>query len=263
MSWSPHSSPRAYGVEFTLAFALYLGLTNGLIIGLSLCYAVLPWYLSLPLRLAFVLGAPYLVVLALEEWARGFSRRMAVAPCMLVAAFAIFFLSGANYLSNYVWLARGDNVDGVTVANANEYPYASYMRLEGAEFRKDMALFHKWYGDEDTYYYWAVPIVDHAWKEGDSILVWAVYDDRTYWAMNRAPEDVPLQGFVESRHRDLRRTLRKHERALNPFAIALELSDLPYGAQLAYTWRGVRYMFWLVNGILVTIWFVLILKLGD
>ena len=64
MSWSPHSNPRAYGVEFTLAFALYLGLTNGLIIGLSLCYAVLPWYLSLPLRLAFVL-APLALFLAL------------------------------------------------------------------------------------------------------------------------------------------------------------------------------------------------------
>ncbi len=241
---------------------LLLVFTNGLFIGLSLAHAALPWYLALPLRLTVVFGAPYLTAHALDRWLGGFADRQAIPTCMIIAGFAIFMLSGGNHLSNYVWLARGDNVEGVRIADANEHPDASYMRLQDARFRPDLALFHKWYDDEDTYYYHAVPIVDPDWTPGDSILAWAVCSDREYWALARAPETVPMQGFVVTHHRNLRRTLRKHGRSLNPWAVALELSVLPYEAQLVYTWRKVRAMLWIVNGILLALWIFVIVKVG-
>ncbi len=261
MGWPSYRTPQGRGLEILLALALYLVFTNALIVGLSLAYAVLPWYASLPLRLVGVFGGPFLFMLAAERWPR-FSGRQAVSACMVVSGFAIFMMSGQNHLSNYAWLARGDNIESVTVADANEHPDASYMRLENAQLRSDLALFHKWYGDEETYYYHAVPIVDRDWEPGDSILVWAVSDEREFWALERAPETVPLQGFFITNHRSLRRTLRSHKRALNPWAVALELSELPYEAQLVYTWRKVRGMFWLANGVLLGLWGLAIFRFG-
>ncbi len=257
----PRRSALQRWFEFFLALALYAVYLNGLVIVLSHAHATQPWWLALGLRLGLVFGGTILLLKAIERWGGRFFERNMAPLCMVVAAFAGFICGGQNYYSTYLWLDRGDNVDGVSIAKANEYPDASFMRLENAVFRGDLAVYHRWYAssdDDQLTHYHAAPIVPPDWQPGDSILVWAVHEGRQWPALEQAPEGVRTQGMIEDNHRYLRTVLRANGRTLNPFAIALEPTNLPYEAQVVLMWRNARWMFWLLNGIALGMWIIII-----
>ena len=255
-SSSRHPTPRRRWGELALALALCLLFFNVLFAGVSLAYAVLPRWLAILLRYVAVIGGAYGLIRALYRWAREFTERHASAFCLGLAALAVFLFGGQNHLSTCVWLARGENADGITLAELRDHADASYVRLEGAEFRRDRARYRGWYvsvDDDELTHYHAAPIVAPGWTPRQPVTAWAVSDEERWWALERAPEDVPLQGMIEDNHRYLRHVLHKNGEPLLRDAVAIELTVNSYEAQLVLTWRRVRQMLQIMNAILLAL----------